>query len=101
MGFSVGGLAARQLADYRAHTPGTLFGEEDHPRLTLDEAYAVQAEVARLRAAEGEPVAGYKVGATGAGVPLVVALILGGSPARRACTPTPYRLPVELGMRST
>ena len=68
MGFSVVGLAARQLADYRAHTPGTFFAEEDHPRLTLDDAYAVQAEVARLRAAEGEPVAGYKVGATGASV---------------------------------
>jgi 2-keto-4-pentenoate hydratase len=68
MDFSVDGLAARQLADYRAHTPGTFFAEEDHPRLTLHEAYAVQAEVASLRAAEGEPVAGYKVGATGAGV---------------------------------
>ena len=68
MDFSVDGLAARQLADYRAHTPGTFFAEEDHPRLTLDDAYAIQAEVASLRAAEGEPVAGYKVGATGAGV---------------------------------
>jgi 2-keto-4-pentenoate hydratase len=60
MGFFVGGLAARQLADYRAHTPGTFFGEEGHPRLTLHDAYAVQAEVARLRAAGGGPVAGYK-----------------------------------------
>ncbi len=68
MGFSVSGLASRQLADYKAHTPGTFFGEEGHPRLTLHDAYAVQAEVARLRAAVGEPVVGYKVGATGAGV---------------------------------
>jgi 2-keto-4-pentenoate hydratase len=68
MDFSVGRLAARQLADYRARTPGTFFAEENRPRLSLDDAYAVQAEVARLRAAEGEPVAGYKVGATGAGV---------------------------------
>jgi 2-keto-4-pentenoate hydratase len=68
MDFSVGRLAARQLADYRARTPGTFFAEEDRPHLSLDDAYAVQAEVARLRAAEGEPVAGYKVGATGAGV---------------------------------
>ena len=67
MGFSVRGLAARQLTDYRAGTPGTFFGEEDKPRLTLDDAYAVQAEVAGLRVAEGESVAGYKVGATGAG----------------------------------
>ena len=68
MGLSVRGLAARQLTDYRARTPGTFFAEEDRPRLTLDDAYAVQAEVARLRAAEGEPVAGYKVGCTGPNV---------------------------------
>ena len=67
MDFSVRGLAARQLADYRARTPGTFFGEGDHPPLTLADAYAVRAEVARLRGADGEPVAGYKVGATGPG----------------------------------
>jgi 2-keto-4-pentenoate hydratase len=67
MGFSVRGLAARQLTDYRAGTPGTFFGEKIRPRLTPDDAYAVQAEVARLRVAGGEPVAGYKVGATGPG----------------------------------
>jgi hypothetical protein len=67
MGLSLHGLAARQLADYRACTPGSFFGEEDRPRLTLDDAYAVQAEVARLRVTEGESVAGYKVGATGPG----------------------------------
>ena len=67
MGLSVRGLAARQLADYRAGAPGSLFGEEDGPSLTLEDAYAVQAEVARLRVAEGESVAGYKVGATGPG----------------------------------
>ncbi len=68
MGFSARGLAARQLADYRAGTPGTFFGEEDRPHLSLDDAYAVQTEVASLRAAQGEPVAGYKVGATGPNV---------------------------------
>ena len=67
MAFSVRGLAARQLADYPAGTPGAFFAEEDHPRLSLDDAYAVQAKVASLRAAEGESVAGYKVGATGPG----------------------------------
>lgn len=67
MDLSVRGLAARQLADYRARTPGTFFGE-DHPPLSLDEAYAVQGEVATLRAAEGEPVGGYKVGCTGPNV---------------------------------
>ena len=68
MGLSVRGLAARQLTDYRVRTPGTFFAEEDRPRLTLDDAYAVQAEVTALRAAEGEPVAGYKVGCTGPNV---------------------------------
>ncbi|MDP9474455.1 MAG: hypothetical protein M3R38_01935 [Actinomycetota bacterium] len=65
---SVRGLAARQLADYRACTPGTFFGEEDRPGLSMEGAYAVQAGVAALRAAEGEPVAGYKVGCTGPNV---------------------------------
>ena len=65
---SVRGLAARQLADYRARTPGTFFGEKGRPDLSLDGAYAVQSEVAGLRAAEGEPVAGYKVGCTGPNV---------------------------------
>jgi 2-keto-4-pentenoate hydratase len=68
MGPSVRGLAARQLTDYRARMPGTFFAEEDHPRLSIDDAYAVQAGVASLRAAEGEPVAGYKVGCTGLSV---------------------------------
>jgi 2-keto-4-pentenoate hydratase len=63
----VRGLAARQLADYRARTPGTFFAEGDHPCLSLDDAYAVQTEVAGLRAAEGEPVVGHKVGCTGPG----------------------------------
>jgi 2-keto-4-pentenoate hydratase len=64
----VRGLAARQLADYRARTPGTFFGEGNRPRLSLEDAYAVQGEVAALRDAEGEPVAGYKVGCTGPNV---------------------------------
>ncbi len=67
MGRSLRGFAARQLADYRTRTPGTFFAEDDHPRFTLGDAYAVQDEVATLRAAEGEPVAGYKVGCTGPG----------------------------------
>ena len=56
MDLSVRGLAARQLADYRARTPGTSFAEEDQSRLSLDGAYAVQGEVASLRAAEGDIV---------------------------------------------
>ncbi len=68
MDHSLRGLAARQLADYRARTPGTFFGERERPQLTSDDAYAVQREIASLRAAEDELVAGYKVGATGPNV---------------------------------
>ncbi len=57
MDLSVRELAARQLADYRAGTPGTFFAEENQPHLSLDDAYVVQGEVA-----------GYKVGCTGPGV---------------------------------
>ncbi|MBY3555192.1 fumarylacetoacetate hydrolase family protein [Modestobacter lapidis] len=59
-------LAARQLADYRAGTPGTFFADPGRPPLSLDEAYRVQGEVAALRAPE-EQVVGYKVGCTGPG----------------------------------
>ena len=55
-------LAARQLADYDAREPGTLFAEG----VTLDvaEAYAVQSAVAALRRGRGERIVGYKVGCT-------------------------------------
>ncbi len=59
-------LAARQLADYRAGTPGTFFADPERPQLGLDDAYRVQAEVAALRA-PAERVIGYKVGCTGPG----------------------------------
>ncbi|SDX74567.1 2-keto-4-pentenoate hydratase [Modestobacter sp. DSM 44400] len=59
-------LAARQLADYRAGTPGTFFADPGRPQLSLDDAYRVQAEVAALRA-PAERVIGYKVGCTGPG----------------------------------
>ncbi len=63
---SVRALAARQLADYRAGTPGTFFADPEQPPLGLDDAYRVQAEVAALRA-PAERVVGYKVGCTGPG----------------------------------
>ncbi len=66
MAESVRALAARQLADYRAGTPGTFFADPEQPRLSLDDAYRVQAEVAALRA-PAEQVVGYKVGCTGPG----------------------------------
>ncbi|QGK71705.1 hypothetical protein GIY23_21235 [Allosaccharopolyspora coralli] len=59
-------LAVRQLADYRAGTPGTFFSDPKRPPLDLDAAYRVQDEVAALRA-PAENVVGYKVGCTGPG----------------------------------
>jgi 2-keto-4-pentenoate hydratase len=60
-------LAARQWCDYRQRTPGTYFAEPQ-ASLTLEEAYAVQMEVARLRCAAGDAIAGYKVGCVGPGI---------------------------------
>jgi len=54
-------IARRQLADYDAHRPGTLFSDPEF-RLTLPEAYQVQMRVASLRESRGESIAGYKVG---------------------------------------
>lgn len=64
MDITIPELAARQLRDYLRHTPGTYFAEE-HPPLELEEAYGVQAEVARLRSLAGESIAGYKIGCIG------------------------------------
>ena len=55
-------LARRMLADYDARTPGQFFGEPLDLTTTL--AYALQAEIARLREQRGEKVIGYKVGCT-------------------------------------
>lgn len=54
-------LAKRQLSDYDRHRPGGLFAGYSIP-MTVDDAYALQMAVARLRVRRGEPVAGYKVG---------------------------------------
>ncbi len=59
-------LAARQLRDYRARTPGTCFAEPAFA-LELAAAYDLQDAVAALRVAAGERVVGYKVGCTGPG----------------------------------
>jgi 2-keto-4-pentenoate hydratase len=61
---AVSDLAARQLRDYLQGTPGIYFAE-DHPPLELEEAYGVQAEVAKLRSVAGDSIAGYKVGCIG------------------------------------
>jgi 2-keto-4-pentenoate hydratase len=55
-------MALRMLADYDARTPGLLFGEPID--MTAGQAYALQAEIARLREGRGEKVIGYKVGCT-------------------------------------
>src|SRR5258708_16903817 len=60
-------LAARQWHDCQRRTPGTYFAEA-RDWLTLDDAYAVQMDVARLRCDAGDSVVGYKVGCIGSGV---------------------------------
>src|SRR5882762_845530 len=55
-------LAQRMLADYDARTPGQCLREPLD--LTTVQAYALQAEIARLREERGERVIGYKVGCT-------------------------------------
>ncbi len=55
-------LAERMLADYDARTPGERVGEP--LELSTTRAYALQAEIARLREQRGEKVIGYKVGCT-------------------------------------
>jgi 2-keto-4-pentenoate hydratase len=54
-------LAKRQLSDYDRHQPGGLFAGYSIP-MTVDDAYALQMAVVRLRVERGEQVAGYKVG---------------------------------------
>src|SRR5439155_859717 len=58
----IDGWAERQLADYDARRPGTMFAEG--VRLSLSEAYELQGAVAALRQRRGEEVVGYKVGCT-------------------------------------
>ncbi len=55
------GRSRRQLADYDARSPGSLFAEASL-ELAVDEAYALQLETSRLRVERGEAVAGYKIG---------------------------------------
>jgi 2-keto-4-pentenoate hydratase len=62
MAVDLGELARRMLTDYDARTPGRSIG--DPIGWTTDRAYALQAEVARLREQRGENIIGYKVGCT-------------------------------------
>lgn len=58
-------LAARQLSDFDRRQPGMAFANCERT-LTLEEAYGVQMEVARLRHERGELPAGYKIGCVSA-----------------------------------
>lgn len=60
-------LAERQLTDYDARSPGTIFGDPDF-ELRVADAYRLQIAVARLRVDRGETVAGYKIGCVSAAV---------------------------------
>lgn len=64
---AIASLATRQWQDYQDRLPGRYFAEAE-TSLTLDDAYAVQMRVADLRCAEGDSIAGYKVGCIGPGV---------------------------------
>jgi 2-keto-4-pentenoate hydratase len=58
----IGDWASRQLADYDAHHPGTVFAEG--VVLNVAEGYELQSAVAELRCRRGEQIIGYKVGCT-------------------------------------
>jgi 2-keto-4-pentenoate hydratase len=60
-------LAVRQWRDYQHSSPGQSFADP-MLALTLRESYQLQMEVARLRCAAGDVVAGYKVGCIGPAV---------------------------------
>lgn len=64
---AVEALAKRQLADYDARCPGTIFADpEFNPSVT--DAYRLQIATAGLRVDRGEAVAGYKIGCVSAAV---------------------------------
>lgn len=54
--------AARQLADFDARQPGSIFAEG--VVLDVPQAYELQSAVAALRCSRGEQIIGYKVGCT-------------------------------------
>lgn len=66
MGVDTHELAQNMLANFDALTPGRAFN--DPIDLSAAQAYALQAEVARLREARGERLIGYKVGCTSAAI---------------------------------
>ena len=53
-------IAEQMLHDYDAHTPGTTFA--DGFRVSISDAYRLQAQIADLRELRGEHLTGYKIG---------------------------------------
>ena len=66
MMLDISDLAHRQLRDFDARTPGTIFAEQIS--LNFEQAYAIQSEVCQLREQRGESIVGYKVGCTSPGI---------------------------------
>ena len=60
-------IARQQLTDYKNNNPGTIFRDKNFS-ISIDEAYAVQDALVKLRLKEGTAVIGYKVGCTGPGI---------------------------------
>ena len=60
--------ARRQLADYQSNKPGTIFRDEGF-HITINEAYAIQDTMVKMRPKNGEAIAGYKVGCTDSSIP--------------------------------
>ena len=81
----IGQWASRQLADYDAHHPGTLFAEG--LVLNVAEGYELQSAVAELRQRRGERIIGYKVGCCRASRPWIIFPELIFPRVWRACFP--------------
>ena len=56
-----------QWKDYQSNTPGTFFAKNKN-ELSVEDAYSIQLEYAKLRCIDGDIISGYKVGCTGQGV---------------------------------
>ncbi len=86
-------LAQRMLADYDSRTPGHSIGEPLN--LKTAEAYALQAEIARLREQRGERVIGYKIGCTSRPIQVQLGVMepIFGRLFDTECHPSGVRLP--------
>ncbi len=60
-------IAKMQWKDYKSNTPGTFFAKYNNI-LSIEDAYSIQLEYAKLRCNDGDIISGYKVGCTGSGV---------------------------------